>query len=66
MNKSWGGNLIIGTLVETNVTNDYEETEAVADSTVDDDKKAEVKNKKNKNKKNTQEPTENIRVTLPY
>ena len=61
MNKSWGGNLIIGTLVETNVTNDNEETEAVADSTVEDDEKAEVNNKKN-----TSEPTENIRVTLPY
>ena len=52
MNKSWGGNLIIGTLVETNVTNDNEETEAVANSTVDDDEKAEVNNKKK-----TSEPT---------
>jgi len=66
MNKSWGGNLIIGTLVETNVTNDKEETETVADSTVDKQKKTGTKNKKNKNKKNTPEPTENIRVTLPY
>ena len=66
MNKSWGGNLIIGTLVETNVTNDKEETETVADSTVDKQKKTGRKNKKNKNKKNTPEPTENIRVTLPY
>ncbi len=66
MNKSWGGNLIIGTLVETSVTNDKEETETVASSTVDEEKKTETKNKKNKNKKNTQEPTENIRVTLPY
>ena len=66
MNKSWGGNLIIGTLVETSVTNDKEETETVASSTVDEEKKTETKNKKNKNKKNTQEPPENIRVTLPY
>ena len=66
MNKSWGGNLIIGTLVETSVTNDKEETETVASSTVDEEKKTETKNKKNKNKKNTQKPTENIRVTLPY
>jgi len=65
MNKSWGGNLIIATLVETSVTNDNEETKAVADSTVDDNTKKEVNNKKN-NKKNTPEPTENIRVTLPY
>ena len=61
MNKSWGGNLIIGTLVEINVTNDNEETEAVADSTVDDDEKTEINNKKK-----SSEPTENIRVTLPY
>jgi len=47
------------------VTNDNEETKTVADSTVDDDKRKEVNNKKN-NKKNTPEPTENIRVTLPY
>jgi len=66
MNKSWGGNLIIGTLVETSVTNDKEETETVASSTVYEEKKTVTKNKKNKNKKNTQEPTENIRVTLPY
>jgi len=66
MNKSCGGNLIIGTLVETSVTNDKEETETVADSTVDKEKKTETKKKKNKNKKNTPEPIENIRVTLPY
>ena len=42
MNKSWGGNLIIGTLVETNVTNDNDVTEAVADSTTDKDKKTEL------------------------
>ena len=48
------------------MTNDKEETETVASSTVDEEKKTETKNKKNKNKKNTQEPTENIRVTLPY
>ena len=61
MNKSWGGNLIIGTLVEINVTNDNEETETVVNSTVDKEKKAEVNNKKK-----SPEPTENIRVTLPY
>jgi len=69
MNKSWGGNLIIGTLVERNVTNDNEETKAVADSTVDDDKKKVVNNKQNNkknNKKNAPVSTENIRVTLPY
>ena len=68
MNKSWGGNLIIGTLVERNVTNDNEETKAVADSTVDDDKKKVVNNKKKNNKnnkKNAPVSTENIRVTLP-
>ena len=65
MNKSWGGNLIIGTLVERNVTKDNEETKAVADLTADDDKKKVVNNKKN-NKKNATVPTENIRVTLPY
>ena len=51
MNKSWGGNLIIGTLVETSVTNDKEETETVASSTVDEEKKTETKNKKTKIKK---------------
>ena len=65
MNKSWGGNLIIGTLVERNVTKDNEETKAVADPTVVDEKKKVVNNKKNK-KKNAPVPTENIRVTLPY
>ena len=68
MNKSWGGNLIIGTLVDRNVTNDSEETEAVEESTAEEEKKPDTnKNKKNKkNKKNISEPTENIRVTLPY
>ena len=68
MNKGWGGNLIIGTLVDRNVTNDSEETEAVEESTAEEEKKPDTnKNKKNKkNKKNTPEPTENIRVTLPY
>ena len=68
MNKGWGGNLIIGTLVETTVTNDSEETKTVEESTAEEEKKPDTnKNKKNKkNKKNTPEPTENIRVTLPY
>ena len=67
MNKSWGGNLIIGSLVEITVANDSEETEAVDKSTVEEAKKPEKnKNKKNKNKKNAPQPTENIRVTLPY
>ena len=68
LNKSWGGNLIIGTLVDRDVTNDSEETKAVEESTAKEDKKPDTnKNKKNKkNKKNTPEPTENIRVTLPY
>tara|TARA_B100000401_G_scaffold228081_1_gene154423 strand:+ start:142 stop:558 length:417 start_codon:yes stop_codon:yes gene_type:complete len=50
------------------VTNDSEETEAVEESTAEEEKKLDTsKNKKNKkNKKNTPEPTENIRVTLPY
>tara|TARA_S200000501_G_scaffold39716_1_gene32438 strand:+ start:2547 stop:2963 length:417 start_codon:yes stop_codon:yes gene_type:complete len=50
------------------VTNDSEETEAVEESTAEEEKKTDTnKNKKNKkNKKNTPEPTENIRVTLPY
>tara|TARA_B100001769_G_scaffold265965_1_gene251752 strand:- start:884 stop:1300 length:417 start_codon:yes stop_codon:yes gene_type:complete len=50
------------------VTNDSEETEAVEESTAEEEKKPDTnKNKKNKkNKKNTPEPTENIRVTLPY
>ena len=50
------------------MTNDSEETEAVEESTADEEKKPDTnKNKKNKkNKKNTPEPTENIRVTLPY
>ena len=65
MNKSWGGNLIIGSLVETTVANDNEETKAVDKSTVEEAKKPE-KNKNKKNKKNAPQPTENIRVTLPY
>ena len=50
------------------MTNDSEETEAVEESTAEEEKKPDTdKNKKNKkNKKNTPEPTENIRVTLPY
>ena len=50
------------------MTNDSEETEAVEESTAEEEKKPNTsKNKKNKkNKKNTPEPTENIRVTLPY
>ena len=67
MNKSWGGNLIMGSLVETTVADDNEETEAVDKSTVEEAKKPEKnKNKNKKNKKNTPQPTENIRVTLPY
>ena len=50
------------------MTNDSEETETVQESTKDEEIKPDTnKNKKNKkNKKNTPEPTENIRVTLPY
>ena len=50
------------------MTNDSEETEAVEESTAEEEKKPDTnKNKKNKkNKKNTPEPPENIRVTLPY
>ena len=50
------------------MTNDSEETEAVEESSAEEEKKPDTnKNKKNKkNKKNTPEPTENIRVTLPY
>ena len=50
------------------MTNDNEETEAVEESTAEEEKKPDTnKNKKNKkNKKNIPEPTENIRVTLPY
>ena len=50
------------------MTNDSEETEAVEESTAEEEKKPDTnKNKKNKkNKKNTPQPTENIRVTLPY
>ena len=60
MNKSWGGNLIIGTLVDRNVTNDNKVTETVDDSTLKEENKSE------KNKKNETEAVENIRVTLPY
>tara|TARA_B100001094_G_scaffold295914_1_gene317654 strand:+ start:197 stop:664 length:468 start_codon:yes stop_codon:yes gene_type:complete len=67
MNKGWGGNLIIGSLVEITVANDSEETEAVDKSTVEEAKKPEKnKGKNKKNKKNAPQPTENIRVTLPY
>ena len=50
------------------MTNNSEETEAVEESTAEEEKKPDTnKNKKNKkNKKNIPEPTENIRVTLPY
>ena len=50
------------------MTNDSEETEAVEESTAEEEKKPDTnKNKKNKkNKKNTPAPSENIRVTLPY
>ena len=50
------------------MTNDSEKTESVEESTAEEEKKPDTnKNKKNKkNKKNTPEPTENIRVTLPY
>jgi len=48
-----------------NVTNDSEETEAVEESTAKEENKPDIKKNK-KNKKNTPEPTENIRVTLPY
>tara|TARA_B100000965_G_scaffold399234_1_gene418795 strand:- start:1310 stop:1771 length:462 start_codon:yes stop_codon:yes gene_type:complete len=65
MNKGWGGNLIIGTLVETNVTSDSEQKESVDDSAVDEEDKTE-KSKSPKSKKIVTQPTENIRVTLPY
>jgi len=65
MNKGWGGNLIIGTLVETNVTSDSEQKESVDDSAVDEENKTE-KSKSPKSKKIVTQPTENIRVTLPY
>ena len=47
------------------MTNDRDETEAVEESTAKEEKKPDIKKNK-KNKKNTPEPTENIRVTLPY
>ena len=65
MNKSWGGNLIIGTLVDTNVTSDSEQKESIDDSAVDEEDKTE-KSKSLKSKKIVTQPTENIRVTLPY
>ena len=65
MNKSWGGNLIIGTLVDRTVTSDSERKEFVDKSIIDEESKTE-KSKSLKNKKNVQQPTENIRVTLPY
>ena len=65
MNKGWGGNLIIGTLVETTVTNDSEQKESADDSAVDEENKTE-RSKSTKSKKNVPQPTENIRVTLPY
>ena len=50
------------------MTNDSEETEVVEESNAEEEKKPDTnKNSKNKmNKKNAPEPTENIRVTLPY
>ena len=65
MNKGWGGNLIIGTLVETTVTNDNEQKESADNSAVDEENKTE-RSKSTKSKKNVPQPTENIRVTLPY
>ena len=68
MNKSWGGNLIIGTLVEQIVTNEDEKGETAEESTKNESKSPVVEKKieKKKKKKNAPEPTENIRVTLPY
>ena len=65
MNKSWGGNLIIGTPVETNVTSDSEQKESVDDSAVYEENKTEKSNSP-KSKKIVTQPSENIRVTLPY
>ncbi len=65
MNKSWGGNLIIGTLVERTVAIENEDTVPADESTVEEEKKPDSKKNK-KNKKNEPIPTENIRVTLPY
>ena len=48
MNKGWGGNLIIGSLVEITVANDSEETEAVDKSTVEEAKKPEKNKYKDK------------------
>jgi translation initiation factor 1A len=64
MNKSWGGNLIIGTLVEQNVTDEDEQGMAAEESTKNESNSTVVKKKKKQ--KNASEPTENIRVTLPY
>ena len=47
------------------MTKDSEETEVVEESTTEEEKKPDT-NKNKKSKKNTPEPTENIRVTLPY
>lgn len=47
------------------MTKDSEETEVVEESTTEEEKKPDT-NKNKKSKKNTLEPTENIRVTLPY
>jgi len=68
MNKSWGGNLIIGTLVEQIVTNEDEKGETAEESTKNESKSPVVEKKieKKKKKKNAPKPTENIRVTLPY
>ena len=65
MNKSWGGNLIIGTLVDRTVTSDSERKEFADEPIIDEESKTE-KSKSLKSKRNVQQPTENIRVTLPY
>jgi len=64
MNKSWGGNLIIGTLVEQNVTDEDEQGKTAEESTKNESNSTVVKKKKKQ--KNAPGPTENIRVTLPY
>ena len=65
MNKSWGDNLIIGSLVDRGVTSDSERKKIVDETIIDEESKTE-KSKSLKSKKNVQQPTENIRVTLPY
>ena len=41
MNKSWGGNLIIGTLVDWDVTSNSERKEFVDESIIDEESKTE-------------------------